>query len=160
MALRITFARAVHPAVSAVLEAHAAHCSDASPPESRHYLPAAELDTPDITLWAAWVGEEIAGVGALKALSPEDGEIKSMHTVHEMRRRGVGAAILGKIESEAARRTYRALWLETGTMPEFAPARALYERHGFTPCPPFGDYFEDPNSVCYTKTLTQAEAPR
>jgi putative acetyltransferase len=37
--------------------------------------------------------------------------------------------------------------LETGTEDYFAPARRLYLRHGFTECPPFGDYRLDPNSV-------------
>jgi putative acetyltransferase len=30
--------------------------------------------------------------------------------------------------------------LETGSNAEFAPARSLYARAGFTPCGPFGDY--------------------
>ena len=42
------------------------------------------------------------------------------------------------------------LSLETGSWPYFAPARALYARHGFTECGPFGDYREDPNSVFMT----------
>ena len=35
-------------------------------------------------------------------------------------------------------------------MAYFLPARALYARHGFVECGPFGDYREDPNSVFMT----------
>ena len=45
------------------------------------------------------------------------------------------------------------LSLETGTMPEFAPARAFYLRHGFEHCGPFAEYTDDPNSVFMTKKL-------
>ena len=47
----------------------------------------------------------------------------------------------------------RRLSLETGSWPYFLPARALYARHGFVECGPFGDYREDPNSVFLTRTL-------
>ena len=43
--------------------------------------------------------------------------------------------------------------LETGSAPAFAPARSLYESFGFTYCPPFGDYVDDPNSVFLTRVL-------
>jgi putative acetyltransferase len=45
------------------------------------------------------------------------------------------------------------LSLETGSWAYFAPARALYERHGFVECAPFGEYREDPNSVFMTVVL-------
>jgi len=45
------------------------------------------------------------------------------------------------------------LSLETGAWPYFAPARALYAKHGFTECPPFGDYVADPNSIFMERQL-------
>ena len=39
------------------------------------------------------------------------------------------------------------LSLETGSWGYFGPARALYRKHGFVDCAPFGDYVADPNSV-------------
>ena len=48
---------------------------------------------------------------------------------------------------EAKRRGYHRLSLETGSMPFFKPARALYQKFGFKPCAPFATYKEDPNSV-------------
>ena len=38
-------------------------------------------------------------------------------------------------------------------MDVFIPARRLYEAFGFRECPPFGDYFEDPLSVCMNLEL-------
>ncbi|EEX94400.1 histone acetyltransferase HPA2 [Vibrio orientalis CIP 102891 = ATCC 33934] len=43
--------------------------------------------------------------------------------------------------------------LETGSMAYFAPARALYEKHGFEYCEPFADYTLDPNSQFMSITL-------
>lgn len=43
-------------------------------------------------------------------------------------------------------------------MEYFQPARALYASFGFTPCAPFGDYLEDPNSVFMTLTIDEASA--
>jgi putative acetyltransferase len=31
----------------------------------------------------------------------------------------------------------------------FAPARALYRRHGFIGCPPFSDYLPNPGNVFF-----------
>jgi putative acetyltransferase len=45
------------------------------------------------------------------------------------------------------------LSLETGSWAYFAPARALYARHGFVECGPFEGYREDPNSVFMTREL-------
>ncbi|MGH3202780.1 MAG: hypothetical protein ACRDOA_06300 [Streptosporangiaceae bacterium] len=43
--------------------------------------------------------------------------------------------------------------LNTGAMDAFAPARTLYRRAGFRPCPPFGPYTVNPYSVCMTLAL-------
>jgi putative acetyltransferase len=45
------------------------------------------------------------------------------------------------------------LSLETGSWAYFAPARALYARHGFVECALFGEYREDPNSVFMSLSL-------
>ena len=61
--------------------------------------------------------------------------------------------MLRHIINEALRRRYHRLSLETGAVEAFAPAQRLYESFGFTYCPPFGDYVEDPNSVFMTRVL-------
>jgi putative acetyltransferase len=124
-----------------------------TPPESVHALDVAALRAPGITFWSAWDGDELLGCGALKELDHTCGEIKSMRTVVAHRGRGVASRILDRIVEEAHRRTYHWLYLETGTQTEFAPARALYSRHGFEQRGPFGDYVDDPNSVFMAKRL-------
>jgi putative acetyltransferase len=61
--------------------------------------------------------------------------------------------MLRHIMAAARKRGLSRLSLETGSWPYFASARALYARHGFAECPPFGDYRPDPNSVFMTLAL-------
>lgn len=124
-----------------------------TPPESVHALDLEELRSPDVTFWSAWEGDELLGCGALKKLDSRSGEVKSVCTAEAHLGRSVASRILEQIIQEAERRGYDFLSLETGTMPEFAPARAFYLRHGFEHCGPFAKYSDDPNSAFMTKTL-------
>ena len=76
-----------------------------------------------------------------------------MRTTESFLRRGVASIIMRHILDAAVERGYGRLSLETGSMKEFDPARALYTKYGFTECGPFEGYVEDPNSVFMTKTL-------
>jgi putative acetyltransferase len=141
------------PEIAELLTEHLRSLAEVTPPESRHALNLDELRQPDITFWTAWQGHEVVGCGALKELDTAHGEIKSMRTARAHLRKGVGAMVLAQIILEAKRRSYRRLSLETGAMPYFTPAHCLYRKFGFTKCPPFGDYIEDPNSVFMTMEL-------
>ena len=141
------------PEIRALLEEHLRSMHEISPPESVHALDLAALRRPEITFWTAWSDADLLGCGALKELDPTHGEIKSMRTASARRRTGVGRAVLAHIVAEARARSYSRLSLETGSMEAFAPARRLYETFGFTYCPPFGDYADDPNSVFMTRAL-------
>lgn len=143
------------PQLIALLRAHRADLARHSPPGSVHAIDVdvAALRAAPITFWSVWDGERLAGCGALKALEPGHGEIKSMRTVDTYRRRGVAARLLGHLLAEARERGYRRLSLETGSGPAFAPAHALYLRFGFADCAPFGDYAPDPYSRFLTLTL-------
>ncbi|HEV2100094.1 MAG TPA: GNAT family N-acetyltransferase [Stellaceae bacterium] len=111
-----------------------------SPPGHVFALDLSELKAPDITVWSVWDGIELAGIGALKALSDGTGEIKSMRTEPRHLRRGVATALLAKLIDEARRRGYQRLSLETGSGPSFEPALALYRKHGFANGAAFGEY--------------------
>lgn len=141
------------PQIHALLREHMQGMLALSPPESVHALDLDGLRSADVTFWSAWDGTELLGCGALKALGDGEGEVKSMRTCTAHLRRGVAQAILGVIIEEARKRSYRNLWLETGSGPAFEPAQRLYSRFGFDYCPPFGDYVEDPHSVFMTKRL-------
>ncbi len=139
--------------IAALIHEHLLDMHETSPPESVHALGLEALRAPEITFWSAWQGGDLLGCGALKQLDAQHGEIKSMRTANAHLRKGVASKMLQHILSEAERRTYRRVSLETGSMAAFDAARALYERFGFEYCGPFADYWNDPNSVFMTKEL-------
>jgi putative acetyltransferase len=141
------------PRVVALLDTHRTRALAETAQGSGHALGMAELRGPDITFWSAWEGDEVIGVGALRRLSDDHGEIKSMHTAEAARGLGVGSALLQRIMDTARARGMTRLSLETGSWAYFNPARAFYARHGFVECGPFGEYRQDPNSVFMTRTL-------
>lgn len=136
-----------------LLRDHLAKSRAETAPGSAHALDLAGLQAPGICFWAIWRGEDLLGIGALKRLSPDHGEIKSMHIVASSRRLGVGSVMLRHIIAAARAGGMSRLSLETGSWAYFRPAVALYKKHGFTPCPPFADYRPDPNSVFMTLDL-------
>jgi putative acetyltransferase len=141
------------PEVHALLHEHLSNMASLSPADSVHALDIAGLCKPDISFWTAWSGKDLLGCGALKELSPTHGEIKSMRTATAHLRKGVARAILAHIIDEARKRSYNRLSLETGSMQAFQPAHQLYLEFGFTFCPSFADYVEDPHCVFMTRTL-------
>lgn len=141
------------PEVQALLAEHLRNMRSLSPPESVHALDLMALRQPGVTFWSVWSGPVLVGCGALKELSPVHGEVKSMRTASDHRRKGVAQAMLRHILGVAAARGYQRLSLETGAQPAFEPARRLYGRFGFQYCPPFEGYTEDPNSVFMTRAL-------
>ena len=134
-------------AVHDLLSEHLANMHELSPPEQVFALDLSKLKAPDITFWTAWDDGLLLGCGALKALSPTHGEIKSMRTPARLRRRGAGRAILGRIIETARQRGYRTLSLETGSHPAFGAAESLYRSHGFQRCGAFAGYVDNPHSV-------------
>ena len=141
------------PKIAKILSDHLAFNASQSPPESMHSLNLDELRAPGTTFWTVWEGPALLGCGALTALDPRHGEVKSMHTVQAHRGKGIATFTLRHIIDEARQRSYRRLSLETGSMEAFAPARDLYCRFGFEICGPFASYIEDPYSVYMTRQL-------
>ena len=142
------------PRVVALLDLHVTRARGETARGSAHALDVAELKAPDVAFWSVWEGDEVIGVGALRRLGPDLGEIKSMYTAEAARGRGVATVLLERIVATAKARGMTRLSLETGSWAYFLPARALYARHGFVECGPFGDYGPDPNSVFMTLDLT------
>jgi putative acetyltransferase len=128
------------PEIARLLTVHLDFMSRQSPPEFSFALDLDALRAPEISFWTVWEDDVLIGCGALKTLSKTEGEIKSMHTIAARRGDGIGSAIVAHIIAEARRRGLAKLYLETGSMEAFLPARALYARHGFVPCDAFADY--------------------
>ena len=153
MPIDIKTGRLDDPRVIDLLAVHVTSARAATAPGSAHALDLSGLRSPEISFWTAWDGETLLGTAALKRLSPAHSEVKSMHTAVSARRRGVGRALLRYIIKAARDRGMDRLSLETGSWAYFLPARALYARHGFVECGPFGDYKLDPNGVFMTLDL-------
>jgi len=148
------------PQVIALLAEHLEQMAAESPAESMHALALDELKSDDITVWSMWspgyCGDDLLmGLGALKVLSDQHGELKSMRTSKQFLRQGVAAAILIRIVKEATARGIQRLSLETGSMASFQPAVSLYKKYGFSECEPFADYQPDPNSLFLTRRLDE-----
>jgi putative acetyltransferase len=132
---------------------HVAELNAVTPPQSRHALQVETLRRPEVTVWSMRSGDHVVGCGALRMVGERHAEIKSMRVVHGCQRRGLASRLLHHLIVEAQRAGIERLSLETGSFAYYAPARALYLKHGFVLCPPFGEYVEDPNSVFMTLLL-------
>ncbi len=141
------------PEIRALLETHFAGMLANSPKDKCHFLDFDGLKAPGVTFWSIWDGDALAGCGAVRELSAQHGEIKSMRTHADHLRKGAGAAMLEHIIATSRARGYTRLSLETGSGEAFEAATALYLRYGFERCPPFADYREDPFSRFMTLAL-------
>ena len=144
------------PRVVDLLHLHLTSARAETAPGSAHALDLTGLQSPDISFWTIWDDETLLGVGALKRLSADRGEVKSMYTVQSLRQRGAGSAMLRHIIATARASGMSRLSLETGSWDYFRPAQAFYRRHGFVECPPFADYVLDSNSVFMSLDLGES----
>lgn len=94
---------------------------------------------------------EAAGCGAITLLDADTAEVKRMYAAPEARGRGVGRAILERLEGLARGFGVSRLVLETGI--HQAEAIALYERAGYRRVDCWGDYAASATSVCYEKQV-------
>jgi putative acetyltransferase len=139
------------PRVIQLLQVHLSKCSVAH--GCSHALDLSGLKSDDIKFFTLWDKETLLGTGALKTITPTHCEIKSMHTAEASRGKGI-ASLLVKHLIEAARSLgMERISLETGSSEFFQPARALYRKHGFVECAPFGEYLLDHNSTYMTFVL-------
>ena len=139
--------------IAEFLNQHMADMISISPPQSRHALDLDGLRSSDVTFWSVYEKGALLGCGALKELDSTHAEIKSMRTALNSRGKGIASQLLKYILQICETRKYKRVSLETGSMDFFIPARALYLKHGFEFCSPFGSYKEDPNSVFMTMKL-------
>lgn len=123
-----------------LLALHLAGMHANSPPGSVFALDLSGLQTADVTVWTAWSSERVVAVGALKMLSDEAAEVKSMRTHPDFVRMGAAASILETIISAAKERGVCRLSLETGSGAAFDAALSLYRRRGFKNGDAFSDY--------------------
>jgi len=125
-----------------------------SPPKSsHHYLDTNSLLAPEVSFFSARVDGSVVAIGAMVEIDSGHGEIKSMHVVVERRGQGLGQKMVEHLIGVARKRGFARVSLETGSMPEFEPARALYTSAGFVDCGPFADYKLSVHSRFMTQVL-------
>ncbi|HEY8874547.1 MAG TPA: GNAT family N-acetyltransferase [Stellaceae bacterium] len=124
-------------------------------PDQRHGLTIEQVFEPNVRFFVARLGDAAVGCGAL-ALFDGYAEVKRMYTREAARGRGVGKALLARIEEAARDAGKPVLRLETGIHQR--AAIGLYEGYGFRRCGAFGHYAGLPPrriraSVFYEKPL-------
>jgi putative acetyltransferase len=124
-------------------------------PEQRHALSLDELFEDSVRFFAARLDSVAVGCGGV-AFYDGFAEVKRMFTRPTVRRKGVAAALLQRLEAEARGAGHSVLRLETGMYQ--AEAIGFYERAGFERCEAFGDYLELSSqaietSVFYEKSI-------
>ncbi|MEO5810318.1 MAG: GNAT family N-acetyltransferase [Sphingomicrobium sp.] len=140
--------------VRALLAHHFAEMRGESPPHACHVLPVDALSDPAIHFFSLRDGDGVLlGIGALKALGPGHGEVKSMRTAPAALGHGVGRAMLAHLIAEAKKDGITRLSLETGNSALFAAANRLYEGDGFVRCGPFGGYPGTAFTHFYTRLI-------
>lgn len=140
-------------AIRGLVAIHLAGMHANSPACKVHALPVEKLRQPGVTFYSAWVGEALAGMGAIRELDATHGELKSMRVASDWLGKKIGEALLLHLLAVARQRGYRRVSLETGQGPAFEPALGLYRKHGFVNCEAFADYVLDDFSQCLTLHL-------
>lgn len=120
------------------------------PPEDNHYLSIEALLAPHIRFFVARQDAQTLGTIAMAHMGSY-GEVKSMFVDPAARKRGVAQALLDHVTQIAREEGLLLLRLETGNL--LHAAHALYRRHGFTLCGPFGDYEANNTSLFMEKPL-------
>ncbi|MEU8220025.1 GNAT family N-acetyltransferase [Micromonospora taraxaci] len=108
----------------------------------------------DVRYLAVVVNGRAVACGGLQALDAETGEVKRMYVRPAYRGRGIARQLLAALEECAFRQGHSVVCLETGT---YLPvAIGLYTSCGYDSIPVYGEYVDNPYSVCFAKRLPVA----
>ena len=142
-----------HPEVNELLTKHFIELRAASPEGSAHVLDIPGLKVSSIKFWSLWEDNKLMGCGALKFLSNEHGEFKSIRVQDDFRNNGNGIRVIEHLIEEAKKLKIKRISIETGAGKFFEPARKLFNKCNFKPCEPFEHYKKDINSLYLTKII-------
>jgi GNAT superfamily N-acetyltransferase len=121
------------------------------PVSSLHPVDISKVNEEDQIFLVAYATNKAAGCGGMKEYDKNTGELKRIYVRKEFRGKGIARGICEKLEKIASRREYKQIILETGTkQPE---SMALYRKLGYHEIPKFGEYVNDPFSVCFKKMI-------
>ena len=116
-----------------------------------HGLRPEGAEDPELYFIVAYIDGRAAGCGALRPLEPGVGEIKRMFVLPEFRSKGIARAILTALEKRCIEIGNTSVRLETGSkQPE---AIALYKSAGYAGIVNFGEFIDNPMSLCFEKKI-------
>ena len=90
-----------HPEVNDLLTKHFIELRAASPEGSAHVLDIPGLKVPSIKFWSLWKNRKLFGCGALKFLSKDHGEFKSIRVHDNFRNQDNGVKVIQHLINEA-----------------------------------------------------------
>lgn len=121
------------------------------PGDSVHTLDLQKTTEENSVFLVGYIKEQAVACGAISQLSGQIAEIKRVYVKPQARGQGLSKLMLNQLEKEALQMNFTILRLETGTrQPE---SLGLYRKAGYTNIPKFGEYVDDPFSVCMEKKL-------
>lgn len=154
MAVTIAIESPLQDEVRELVTALNDHLLPLSPLEFQFKMTVEQMADADTTVFVARDGAGRAvGIGALRVISADEGEVKRMFTAPSVRGQRVGSALLTAIETLARAKGMSVLLLETGTGDGMIGAQRLYANSGFTLRGPFLDYPESEWSLFFEKHL-------
>lgn len=121
------------------------------PPGDSHRIDMDALLAPEVRFFVARLNQRMVGCGALVVQADGQAELKRMIVSADMRRKGVGRALISAIETAAAQAGLRSIRLETG--PKSIAALRLYRSCGYRERAAFGAYQPSPHSVFMQKDI-------
>ena len=87
--------------VNELLKKHFIELRSVSPADSTHVLDIDGLKHKTIKFWSIWDNEELIGCGAIKILSQNRGEFKSIRVHDKFREKGFGKKIISILLSKS-----------------------------------------------------------
>jgi GNAT superfamily N-acetyltransferase len=133
------------------------HLAPQYPAASRHGFSVEKLIAQAVAFFVVRYNGVPAGTGGIKLFGSGDdtayGELKRMYVRPQFRGLGLAKQMVSHLEAYAQAHNVYLTRLETGIYQ--TEAIGLYERMGYYPVPPFGDYKVDPLSLFYEKKLAK-----
>ena len=103
------------------------------------------------TVVIAYWNDKAVGCCCFKEFENKTVEIKRMYLDTDYRRKGIAQKMLSEIESWAKEKGFSDTVLETGY--KMVEAIHLYKKMGYSQIPNYGQYADNPESICMSKSL-------
>jgi putative acetyltransferase len=122
------------------------------PENSIHKVNLDTAEKDNVIFILAYKDLKAIGCVALRPLNDSECEMKRMYVIEKERGKGYSNILCTEIENIARKKGFRRILIETGY--EQPVAIGLYKKHGYKRISRFGEYIDDPLSVCFAKKLT------